>query len=113
MTLWQTHQDSAEIFNSSLTVEYLPANHYQAQASQNMMRGDFSAAFALLKFAVADPGTDCDPLSWIYELEEVGRSYIENSESTDALIPAGTHPLELKCGLANGSATAQEVILCY
>jgi TolB-like protein len=60
--------------------------HIRARASQHMMRGEFDAAFALLKFTFADPGTDSDPLPWIYELEEAGRSYIENPESIDALI---------------------------
>jgi TolB-like protein/DNA-binding winged helix-turn-helix (wHTH) protein len=60
--------------------------HYRAQASQNMMRGDFSAAFALLKFAFAVSEMDADPHPWIYELEEAGRSYIENPETKDVLI---------------------------
>lgn len=50
------------------------------------MRGEFDAAFALLKFTFADPGPDVDPLPWIYELEDAGRSYIEDPESADTLI---------------------------
>ena len=61
-------------------------NHHHAQASLLMMRGDFDAAFAKLKITLADPGTDRDPLPWIYELEEAGRAYIENRASADALI---------------------------
>ena len=60
--------------------------HVFTQASRHMMRGDFDAAFAYLKVVFADPGTDSDPLPWIHELEEAGRSYIENPASTDALI---------------------------
>ena len=60
--------------------------HIYSQASRHMMRGDFDAAFAYLKVAFADPGTDSDPLPWIHELEQAGRSYIENPASTDALI---------------------------
>jgi len=60
--------------------------HVCTQASRHMMRGDFDAAFAYLIVAFADPGTDSDPLPWIHELEEAGRSYIENPASTDALV---------------------------
>jgi tetratricopeptide (TPR) repeat protein len=58
--------------------------HIYTQASLHMMRGDFDTAFAFLKVAFADPGTDSDPLPWIYELEEAGRSYIENANSASA-----------------------------
>jgi hypothetical protein len=51
-----------------------------------MMRGETDAAFAFLKFTFADSGTDSGPLPWIYELEEAGRSFIENRESTDTLV---------------------------
>jgi TolB-like protein/DNA-binding winged helix-turn-helix (wHTH) protein/Flp pilus assembly protein TadD len=61
-------------------------NHHHAQASLLMRRGDFDAAFAKLKITLASPGTDTDTLSWIYELEKAGRSYIENPESADALL---------------------------
>jgi tetratricopeptide (TPR) repeat protein len=54
--------------------------------SQHMMKGEFDAAFALLKSTFAGPLTDSDPLAWIYELEEVSRSYIENPVSTQDLI---------------------------
>jgi TolB-like protein len=60
--------------------------HVYAQASRHMMRGDFDAAFAYLKVTFADPGTNSDPLPWIHEVEEAGRSYIENPASMDALI---------------------------
>ena len=60
--------------------------HVFTQASRHMMRGEFDAAFAYLKVVFADPGTDSDPLPWIHELEEAGRSYIENPASTDGLI---------------------------
>lgn len=62
--------------------------HFQAQASQLMMRGEFDAAFALLKSMFANPLADSDPLTWIYELEEAGRSYLEDPASTKALISA-------------------------
>ena len=61
-------------------------NHVQTRASQQMMRGDFDNAFALIKLTFTDPETDFDPLPWIYELEEAGRSYIQTPESSDALI---------------------------
>jgi TolB-like protein/DNA-binding winged helix-turn-helix (wHTH) protein len=61
-------------------------HHFQVQASQHMMRGETDAAFAFLKFTFADSGTDSGPLPWIYELEEAGRSFIENRESTDTLV---------------------------
>jgi tetratricopeptide (TPR) repeat protein len=61
-------------------------NHYHIQACLLMMRGDIDAAFAKLKIALASPGTESDSLSWIYELEQTGRNYIENPESADALI---------------------------
>jgi len=60
--------------------------HICTQASRHMMRGDLDAAFAYLKVAFADPGTDSDPLPWIHELEEAGRSYIKDPASRDALI---------------------------
>lgn len=60
--------------------------HRLAQTSLHMKRGDFDAAFAFLKLSFADPGTDSDPLLWIYELEEVGRSYIQDPASKEALI---------------------------
>jgi hypothetical protein len=50
------------------------------------MRGEFDAAFAVLKSSFADPGPDFDPLPWIHELEAAGRSYIENPASADALV---------------------------
>ena len=56
------------------------------QGSQLMMKDDIDTAFALLKSAYADPGTNPETLAWVYELEEAGRSYIENPVSTDALI---------------------------
>jgi len=59
--------------------------HVFTQASRHMMRGDFDTAFAFLKVSFADPGTDSDPLPWIHELEQAGRSYIENPASADAL----------------------------
>jgi TolB-like protein/DNA-binding winged helix-turn-helix (wHTH) protein/Tfp pilus assembly protein PilF len=62
------------------------SNHFSTQASQRMMRGDFGAAFALLKVTFAISGTNRDPLPWIYELEEAGRSYIENPMSMEELI---------------------------
>lgn len=61
-------------------------NHFHAQASLLMMRGEFDAAFAKLKISLADPGTNPDRLPWIYELEKAGRSYIENPASVDTLI---------------------------
>lgn len=61
-------------------------NHYHAQASLLMTRNEFDAAFAKLKISLADPGTNPDQLLWIYELEEAGRSYIENPASVDTLI---------------------------
>jgi TolB-like protein len=60
--------------------------HLPAQASQHMMRGEVDAAFAFLKFTFTDPQADSDPLSWIHELEEAGRSYIADTESMGALI---------------------------
>lgn len=62
------------------------SNHFNAQASQSMMKGDFDAAFDLLKVTFAISGADSDPLPWIYELEEAGRSYKENPVSTETLI---------------------------
>lgn len=61
-------------------------NHRQVQASQYMMRGDFDAAFTELKIVLASPGADSSLLPWIYELEEAGRSYIENPALADALL---------------------------
>jgi TolB-like protein/DNA-binding winged helix-turn-helix (wHTH) protein len=61
-------------------------NHYHAQASLLMRRGDFDAAFAKLKISLADHLTDPGRLKWIDELEESGRSYFENSASAHALI---------------------------
>lgn len=61
-------------------------NHYHAQASQLMMRGDFDAAFAKLMITLADPAIGGDPLPWIYELEAAGRAYIENRASADELV---------------------------
>jgi len=61
-------------------------NHYHAQASQLMMRGDFDAAFAKLKITLADPAVGPDPLPWIHELEEAGRAYVEHRASADELI---------------------------
>jgi TolB-like protein/Tfp pilus assembly protein PilF len=60
--------------------------HVFTKASRHMMRGELDAAFAYLKVVYADPGTDSDPLPWIHELEEAGRSYIEYPASIDALI---------------------------
>jgi TolB-like protein/Tfp pilus assembly protein PilF len=60
--------------------------HFQALASQHMMRGEFDAAFALLKFTFADPVTDPGLPPWIYELETAGRSYIEDPGSLDTLV---------------------------
>ena len=60
--------------------------HVFTMASRHMMRGDFDAAFAYVKVAFADPGTDSDPLPWIHELEEAGRTYIDNPATADALI---------------------------
>jgi tetratricopeptide (TPR) repeat protein len=60
--------------------------HVCTQASRHMIRGDIDAAFGLLKVAFADPGTDSDPLPWIHELEEAGRSYLDNPARSDALI---------------------------
>ena len=62
------------------------SNHFRAQASQRMMRGDIDAAFALLKVTFAISGTNTDPIPWIYELEKAGRSYIDNPMSTEELI---------------------------
>ncbi|MGD8347268.1 MAG: winged helix-turn-helix domain-containing protein [Lysobacterales bacterium] len=61
-------------------------NHHHAQASLLMKRGDFDAAFARLKITLVDPGSDYDRLAWVYELEEAGRSYVENPVSADALL---------------------------
>ncbi len=60
--------------------------HIYTQASRHMMRGDLDAAFAFLKVGFVDPGTDSDPLPWIHELEDAGRSYIEDPASRDALL---------------------------
>ena len=61
-------------------------HHHHAQAGLFMRRGDIDAAFAELKITLADPTANPDQLTWIYELEEAGRSYIENPASKDALI---------------------------
>ena len=60
--------------------------HVFTLASRHMMRGEFDAAFAYLKVAFADPGTDSDPLPWIHDLEEAGRRHIKDRASTDALL---------------------------
>ena len=60
--------------------------HFQTLASQHMMRGEVDAAFAYLKLAFARPGADFDPPPWMHELEEAGRSYIENPVSTGVLM---------------------------
>jgi len=60
--------------------------HVYTQTSRHMMRGDFDTAFALLKVSFVDPGTDSDPLPWVHELEEAGRSFVEDPASADALI---------------------------
>jgi TolB-like protein/DNA-binding winged helix-turn-helix (wHTH) protein/Tfp pilus assembly protein PilF len=62
------------------------SNHFNAQASQLMMKGDFDAAFAILKVTFATSGAGSDPLPWIYELEEAGQSYIENPASAEVLM---------------------------
>jgi hypothetical protein len=51
-----------------------------------MRRGDFDAAFTKLKIILVGPAADPARLTWIYELEEAGRSYIESPTSIDALI---------------------------
>lgn len=60
--------------------------HYHTQASYLMMRGEIDSAFALLKSAYIYPEANPDTLAWINELEEAGRSYIENTDSSEALI---------------------------
>jgi len=61
-------------------------NHLHAQASLLMMRGDFDAAFAKLKISLTDPVAGPDRFTWINELEEAGRSFLENRASADALL---------------------------
>jgi TolB-like protein len=83
--LAQGREDLAAPYLAKATELDYP-NHYHAQASQLMMRGEFDAAFAKLKITLADPGTDPDRLPWIYDLEKAGRSYIENPASAETLI---------------------------
>ena len=83
--LAQGREDLAAPFLAKATELDYP-NHHHAQASLLMKRGDFDAAFAKLKITLADPGTDPEQLTWIYELEHAARSYIENPASAETLI---------------------------
>ena len=75
---------AAPLLDRATELDY--PNHQHALASRHMVRGDFDAAFARLKITLADPASDPGRLAWIYELEDAGRSYIENPATAETLI---------------------------